>query len=120
VRFKIDENLSRACAEVLRAAGYDAMTVCEQALSGASDVDLAQICVDEGRVLVTADLDLSDLRQFPIEGRPGYIVVRLKDQTRNRQVEIMRRILKLLATQPLHDRLWIVDDDKVRVRSLAN
>lgn len=85
---------------------------------GSPDVDLAQVCSREGRVLVTADLDLSDLRQFPIDGRPGYIVVRLKDQSRDRQVAIMHRILKLLVTQPLKDRLWIVDEKKVRVRAL--
>ena len=118
MKFKIDENLALACAEVFRAAGYDAMTVDEQSLSGTPDADLAQICSREGRVLVTSDLDLSDLRQFPIGGRPGYVVVRLKDQSRDRQVAIMHRILKLLMSHPLKDRLWIVDDKKVRVREL--
>jgi len=118
VKFKIDENLSVACADVFRAAGYDAMRVGEQMMSGTPDVDLAGICAEEGRVLVTADLDLSDLRQFPIAGRPGYIVVRLPDQARDRQVAIMRRILQLLVTHTLRDRLRIVDDKKVRVRTL--
>jgi predicted nuclease of predicted toxin-antitoxin system len=116
VKFKIDENLSVACAEVLRAAGYDAMTVDEQSMSGTSDHDLAVVCKDEGRVLITADLDLSDMREFPSRGTPGFIVIRLKDQSRDRQAALMQRILKLLTLQPIKDRLWIVDDKKVRVR----
>ena len=118
MKFKIDENLALACAELLRAAGYDAMTVDEQSMSGTEDTDLAKICTTEGRALITADLDLSDMRQFPPTGTPGYIVLRLKDQSRDRQIECIRRLVPLLFTQPLKDRLWIVDEKKVRIRTL--
>jgi predicted nuclease of predicted toxin-antitoxin system len=119
VKFKIDENLALVCAELLRAAGHDAMTVDEQSMSGTADNDLAKICCDEGRTLITADLDLSDMRQFPPTGTPGYIVLRLKDQSRDHQAVFIRRVLPLLVTHPLRDRLWIVDEKKVRIRNLA-
>jgi predicted nuclease of predicted toxin-antitoxin system len=119
VKFKIDENLALACAELLRAAGYDAMTVDEQSMSGTADHDLAKICSDEGRTLITADLDLSDMRQFPPTGTPGYIVLRLNDQSRDHQVQFIRRVVPLLVTQPLKDRLWIVDEKKVRIRTFS-
>ena len=37
MRFKIDENLPREIATLLKGAGYDALTVREQGLSGTVD-----------------------------------------------------------------------------------
>lgn len=54
---------TRICpADLLTAAGHDAMTVYQQSLDGAPDQGIVDVCNEEGRILVTADLDLSDIR----------------------------------------------------------
>jgi predicted nuclease of predicted toxin-antitoxin system len=51
VKFKIDKNLPVEIAELLRAIGYDAITVIEQELRGEDDALISEACLQEGRVL---------------------------------------------------------------------
>ncbi len=78
--FKVDENLPVDAAELLREAGYDTATVLEQRLSGAVDSAVASFCRQEGRTLVTLDLDFADSRAYSPAQYPGLIVLRLKQQ----------------------------------------
>jgi hypothetical protein len=63
-KFKVDENLPEAAAEILRAAGFDAETVLNEGLGGASDSSLASVCLEERRAL-QHDLDFSDIEPIP-------------------------------------------------------
>ena len=51
MKFKLDENLSRAAAPVLLEAGFDVLTVSDQELAGAVDRELIERCVREERCL---------------------------------------------------------------------
>jgi hypothetical protein len=52
VNFKLDENLSRRAADLIRAAGHDAVTVAGQGLQGAADETLFEgVCAKVGRSL---------------------------------------------------------------------
>jgi len=51
--FKVDENVPVEVAELLRRVGYDAATVFEQHLAGSRNFDIASVCQEEGRALVT-------------------------------------------------------------------
>ena len=62
MKFKVDENLPIEAAELLRQAGYEATTVHEEKLSGSTDLNLASICQQESRALVTLDVDFADIR----------------------------------------------------------
>ena len=62
MKFKIDENMPLEAAALLRDAGYDATTVSDQNLTGASDSSLITVCQKEERVLVTLDNDFADIR----------------------------------------------------------
>jgi predicted nuclease of predicted toxin-antitoxin system len=82
MKFKIDQNLPIEAAALLTAAGHDAMTVYQQSLGGASDERIVDVCKDEDRILITADLDLSDIRRYPPAQTPGYMVLRLPRQSK--------------------------------------
>ncbi|QNN20943.1 DUF5615 family PIN-like protein [Planctomycetales bacterium ZRK34] len=75
-----------------------------------------QVCQQEGRVLVTLDLDFADIRAYPPESCPGLIVLRLARQDVNTIKTVLARLLLLLETEPLESRLWIVDETSVRIR----
>jgi predicted nuclease of predicted toxin-antitoxin system len=47
VKLKLDENLSRRAANLMRSAGHDAVTVGNQGLSGAADETLFEVCKRE-------------------------------------------------------------------------
>jgi hypothetical protein len=52
LKFKVDENLPTEYASVLRGAGFEADTVSDEKLSGASDSVLSERCRKEDRVLI--------------------------------------------------------------------
>jgi predicted nuclease of predicted toxin-antitoxin system len=101
VRFKIDENLPVELAEELRAAGDEAATVGDQQLVGASDRRLSEACKIEGRIFVTLDLDFAAIRTYPPGEHPGPIVLRLLRQDELHVVEVFRRMLRVVETEPL-------------------
>ena len=81
MKFKRDENLPSICAEPLNENGYNAETVIQESLQGCSDQTLIGICQSENRILITLDLDFSDIRNYPPGSNPGIIVLRLADQS---------------------------------------
>ena len=57
MQFKTDENLPVEVTELLRVAGYDAMSVLEQGMGGGGDPVFDGVCLKEGRILITLDTD---------------------------------------------------------------
>ena len=118
--FKIDENLPSDVANLLQAKQHDAMTVYEQGLRGCSDREIALICQQENRVIVTLDIDFSDIRKFPPQNYTGIIVLRLSDQSRPAVINVIKKLIPLFATEPLEGHLWIVDEQRVRIRGIRS
>ena len=115
MRFKLDENLPNEMAGLFAEAGHDAVTMLDQQMSGAEDADLAAICLSEGRILMTLDMDFTDIRAYPPGHYPGIVVFRLSRQSRNYLLEIGTGLLRKL-TPSLQGQLWIVEDTRIRIR----
>ena len=116
MKFKIGQNLPIEAADLLAAAGHDAMTVYEQSLGGAPDERIVDVCKHEGRILITADLDLSDIRRYPPSQTPGYMVLRLPRQSKQALLDLLAKAIPMLAARPIDGRLWIVEPDRLRIR----
>lgn len=116
MKFKIDQNLPLECVEILAAAGHDAMTVWQQDLGGATDEKIVQVCRAEDRILITADLDLSDIVRYPPSASPGFIVFRTRDQSKHAMLDMTRRLIPLFSRHQITARLWILDIQKLRIR----
>lgn len=119
MRFKIDENLPPDAAELLRRNGHDTDTVLDEALGGSPDSSIAKTCRTEQRILVTLDLDFADILQYPPRDHSGIIVLRPARQDRDTVLAMIPRILELLQTETVSQRLWIVDDSRTRIRGEA-
>ncbi len=117
MKFKVDENLPVEAAEALRLAGYDALTVLDQSMGGTLDGPLAIVCREEGRVLVTLDLDFSNIQTYPPSDHPGIIVLRLMHQDKVHVLKTLAAAIPCLTKEPLEGRLWIVDEQKIRIRA---
>ena len=115
MRFKLDENLPNEMAGLFAEAGHDAVTMLDQQMSGAEDSDLAAICLSEGRILMTLDMDFTDIRAYPPGHYPGIVVFRLSRQSRDYLLEIGTGLLRKL-TPSLQGQLWIVEDTRIRIR----
>ena len=78
MKFKLDENLPASSAAILAGAGHDVDTVGQEGLSGALD---PEVVAAAGRVLVSLDVGLGDIRAYPPGSHAGIVVLRLTDQS---------------------------------------
>jgi predicted nuclease of predicted toxin-antitoxin system len=116
MKFKIDENLPIDVADLLRKSGYDATTVLEQDIGGCADSDLASICQKETRAFITLDTDFADIRAYPPGEFFGLIVLRLRHHDKPYVMQVISRLISMLLTEPLERHLWIVEEDRIRIR----
>jgi predicted nuclease of predicted toxin-antitoxin system len=117
MKFKIDENLPIEIAQLLQESGYDAATVLEQQLGGKPDDNIAQICQQEDRIIVTLDLDFADIRTYPPLEYAGMIVFRLSRQDKFHVLNVCQRLLAVFERETPQQKLWIVEDNRIRIRS---
>jgi predicted nuclease of predicted toxin-antitoxin system len=116
VKFKLDENIGRRGLELLKAAGHDVLTVWDQDLHGISDERLFEICVAEGRALVTLDRDFGQITRFPPRTSAGIIVLDVGQRTTLQAINSrLRDFLAILENQPVQGALWIIEPGRVRV-----
>jgi predicted nuclease of predicted toxin-antitoxin system len=116
MRFKVDENLPPEIVDVLHEHGHDAATVFEQGLRGKEDYEIAEVARQESRVVLSLDLDFSNILQFPPENYSGMIVLRLRNKSRQAVRAVVERVIQQLEHLPLVGRLWIVDEHRIRIR----
>ncbi|HEX7809191.1 MAG TPA: DUF5615 family PIN-like protein [Thermoanaerobaculia bacterium] len=117
MRFKTDENLPEELAQLLRDTGWDALSVIQQKLGGTADQRLAEICAAESRILVTLDLGFGNIKAYPPRAQSGIIVLRPPRQDKPSILALATRLVEALRGQEIRNELWVVDDQKIRVRS---
>ncbi len=116
MNFKVDENLPEEVSTLLGGAGYEADTVADEGLSGVDDRIISEVCRSERRVLVTLDLDFANVLAYPPEEHCGIIVLRTKSQDKRTILALTLRVVKAIQRASPDRQLWIVEEDRVRVR----
>jgi predicted nuclease of predicted toxin-antitoxin system len=81
VKVKLDENVPRSAGDVLVAAGHDVDTVVDEDLAGATDPRVVAAAAATGRLLITLDRGLGDIRAYPPGQHAGILVLRPADQS---------------------------------------
>ncbi len=87
-----------------------------QQLGGKTDPEIASVCRQEERIIVTLDLDFADVRTYPPQDYAGIMVLRLKRQDKYRVLDTLERIVKLVKRETINGKLWIVEENYVRIR----
>ncbi len=67
-------------------------------------------------MLITLDRDFSDIRAYPPQRYPGIIAISVTRQSKRRLLEILAQIIELLDSEAVRNRLWIIEDGRIRVR----
>jgi predicted nuclease of predicted toxin-antitoxin system len=116
MKIKLDENLPLELVSLLRTKGHDVETVSQEQLVGAADADLFSHCVREGRLLMTQDLDFSDLRRFQPGSHSGVVLVRLRHPSRYALEQRLRVVLDACDLEEWDQCFVVVSDRKLRVR----
>ncbi|MEW6279679.1 MAG: DUF5615 family PIN-like protein [Candidatus Eremiobacterota bacterium] len=86
MRIKLDENLPCDILAPWQVA-HDVDTVEQEGLTGRDDPAVWQAAQREHRLLITQDLDFSDLRRFLPGTHHGVLLIRMQNPSRRRLVE---------------------------------
>lgn len=98
MKIKLDENLPARLSGILAARGHDVHTVPEENLSGRPDADIWRATCEEGRFLITQDLDFSDARRYAPGTHAGLLLLRLREPGAQALVEAVASIADEIAT----------------------
>ncbi|HEY1628461.1 MAG TPA: DUF5615 family PIN-like protein [Tepidisphaeraceae bacterium] len=64
MKIKLDENMPASLVETLSAFGHDVDTAQDEGLAGKDDNSIFAAAQAASRLLITQDLDFSDIRRF--------------------------------------------------------
>jgi len=113
---KLDENLARAHANFLSAAGHNAERVTDEHLSGAPDEVVWRRACGEGRFFITLDLDFSDIRRYPPGTHPGILLLRPHNTGRAAVLNVLSRVMREQGLETLRGCLAVADEQRTRIR----
>jgi predicted nuclease of predicted toxin-antitoxin system len=116
VRVKVDEDLPRAAAEMLRNRGYEADSVIEQGMGGAKDHQLWRAVQAEDRFLVTADKGFGDIRFYPPGTHAGILLLRPNQAGIRPILELLELTLTAHDLEALEGAVAVATPRGVRVR----
>jgi len=94
LRFLADMGVSWKVVEWLRSEGYDAIHLREEQLERLSDPDVFTKAGSERRVILTFDLDFSEIASFSGDPQVSVIVLRVRN---TRTSQVIERLSSVLA-----------------------
>jgi predicted nuclease of predicted toxin-antitoxin system len=116
--FLADMGISPLTVEWLERQGHDAVHLLERGAAQARDPDILQWAREEDRILLTHDLDFSELVAASQGDLPSVIVFRLRDMTPDSVNEHLARVLTR-HPQPLEKgAIFSVQEGRIRWRSI--
>ena len=117
MKIKLDENLPQRLVSILNRLGHDTDTVQHERLVGREDGVVWAAAQKAGRLLITQDLDFSDIRRFQPGSHHGLLLIRLHEPGR---MTLLKRVQALFETEKVE--AWqrcfvVVTDHKIRISS---
>lgn len=119
MKFLLDMGLGRNTALFLRKAGHDAVHLRDEGLQRLSDQGIVAKAIDEGRVVLTHDLDFGRIVALSGDQYPSVITFRLDDMRSQQVNRYLQDILERFASELERGTLISVTDQSVRVRRLS-
>ncbi len=116
MRFKLDENIPASLKPILVQAGHQADTVVDEGLAGRADPEIWDAAQTAQAVLITQDMDFSDVRDHEPGAHAGLILVRLRAPGQFSLLDRLQHVLQTEAVTTWARCFVVVSDRKVRVR----
>ncbi len=116
IAIKVDEDLPRAIAQLLRERGYDAVSVMDQQMGGWKDPSLWKVVQEEKRFLVTADKGFADIRTYPPGKHTGILLLRPDEDGIRPIVDLLTKVLMSYKLDDLAGSVTVVTPRGIRIR----
>lgn len=118
MRIIVDVNLSESTVEFLNDLGHDAVFAAWLMPRESPDPDIVAKAIEEGRVVVTSDLEYAKIILDSGRGTPSLITMRLPGSSTERVNEALATHLPELETALLRGALATIDEKGCRARPL--
>jgi Uncharacterized protein conserved in bacteria len=118
MKFLLDQNLSAAAAEILRASGMDVFHAREVGLATAEDTDILIWCREKGRVLITLDADCHAVLALSGATAPSVIRIRLEGLRDQALADLIRRVVDATVVDLERGSAVTVNATSIRIRRL--
>lgn len=112
LKLLIDENVRREVIDFLKEAGHDV----KKLSAGVSDAEVAEAAAKEKRIIITHDLDFSDIFVYPPEQYSGIVVLRISPPLANTILMALGNLLSTLKQNEFDKRLIILEPSGFRIR----
>jgi predicted nuclease of predicted toxin-antitoxin system len=119
LRFLIDNALSPVVAEVLVGAGHDALHVRDLGMQSATDEEIFELAIGEGRTIVSADTDFGTILALRRTAEPSVLLFRRSSGRRpEEQAGLLLRQLPRIADALERGSVVVIEEDRLRIRAL--
>ena len=116
VKFLVDECVGLPTIILLRKLGYSVITAKEANLEGKSDLEILKWAIKKRRILITEDLDFSNISLYPPKLHWGIIILRFRHSLEDEIHNTLIKLLQELKPNDFKKTLIIVDAEKYRLR----
>jgi predicted nuclease of predicted toxin-antitoxin system len=117
LKFLLDENLSSLFIEKIKKKYPGSADIFDIGYDGKDDPDIYEFLKQQKYILITFDLDFSDIRKFPPEFVEGIIVLRFKNKKIQDIITATLNDLEELKKVNFKNSLAIFQNSGVRIRS---
>lgn len=112
LKLLIDENIRSEIFSFLETSGHDV----KKLPAGVSDAEVAKCASAEGRIIVTHDLDFSNIFVYPPKSYAGIIVVRISPPLASALKMALANLFSSLRPEDFNKRLIILEPGGFRLR----
>jgi len=118
MKFLADMGISPRTVAFLRTQGHDAVHLHEQGLDRLEDPAILEKARNEGRVLLTHDLDFGDLLAAAGTALPSVVIFRLQNMRPERVNDYLETIISRYAGSLQMGAIASVNERQIRIRHL--
>ncbi len=118
MRLLADVHISPMTVRHLNELGHDVVRVGEIMRSNAADREIVERAADDGRVVLTQDLDFSNIIALSGAQGPSLITLRLSDSRVGNVNRVLPTVLVQLESEISSGIVATVEDNRVRIRPL--
>jgi len=118
MRFLLDMNLPPVMADWLRSEGHDAVHVRDIGLAHLPDREVFARAAEDGRIVVTFDLDFGEIIGLARATGPGIVLLRLRLARQNYLRGRLRTAIAEAAEALQAGATVVVEDTRIRIRRL--
>lgn len=83
---------------------------------GWDDDDIMAYARREGLIIISYDLDFSDIRQYPPDSHPGIIILRIRPKTVEMAQHVLARFLTSISIDDVRGAIVSLSADTYRIR----